>query len=79
MVNEVMGDERLRRTYQIWEVYYPTNVPVAVNLRQIRLAIDGTLQHFDPSGRAIASNHIVLIGHSMGGVIARLLGLIERR
>jgi pimeloyl-ACP methyl ester carboxylesterase len=73
VVNEVMGDAQLRRTYQVWEVYYPTNVPVAVNLAQIRHAIDDTLHHFDPSGRAVASNHIVLIGHSMGGVIARLL------
>ena len=73
VTNEVMGDEQLRRTYQVWEVYYPTNVPVAVNLMQIRKAIEETLHHFDPSGRAVASNHIVLIGHSMGGVIARLL------
>lgn len=73
VVNEVMGDEQLRRTYQVWEVYYPTNVPVAVNLAQIRRALDDTLHHFDPSGKAIASNHVVLIGHSMGGVIARLL------
>jgi pimeloyl-ACP methyl ester carboxylesterase len=73
VVNEVMGDAQLRRSYQVWEVYYPTNAPVAVNLAQIRRAIDDTLHHFDPSGRAVASNHIVLIGHSMGGVIARLL------
>lgn len=73
VVNELMGDEQLRRSYQVWEVYYPTNMPVAANLLQIRRAIEQTLKHFDPSGRAIASNHIVLIGHSMGGVIARLL------
>jgi pimeloyl-ACP methyl ester carboxylesterase len=73
VVNEVMGDEQLRRTYQVWEVYYPTNVPVAVNRLQISNAIEDTIHHFDPSGRAIASNNIVLIGHSMGGVIARLL------
>ncbi|RDS85223.1 esterase/lipase family protein [Dyella psychrodurans] len=73
VVNEVMGDAQLRRTYQVWEVYYPTNVPVAANLAQIRRAIDDTLHHFDPSGNAVASNHIVLIGHSMGGLIARLL------
>lgn len=73
VVNELMGDEQLRRSYQVWEVYYPTNMPVAANLLQIRRAIEQTLKHFDPSGRAVASNHIVLIGHSMGGVIARLL------
>ena len=25
--NEVLGDEVLRRGYQIWQVYYPTNAP----------------------------------------------------
>ena len=71
--NEVMGDEDLRRNYQVWEVYYPTNAPVAVNLANIRKALDATLKHFDPTGKARASNNMVLVGHSMGGVIARLL------
>jgi len=71
--NEVMGDEDLRRDYQVWEVYYPTNAPVAVNLATIRKALDATLKHFDPTGKARASNNMVLVGHSMGGVIARLL------
>jgi len=73
VANEVMGDESLRRNYQVWEVYYPTNAPVAVNLAGIRKALDETLRHFDPNGRARASNNMVLVGHSMGGVIARLL------
>jgi triacylglycerol esterase/lipase EstA (alpha/beta hydrolase family) len=73
VANEVMGDEELRRNFQVWEVYYPTNLPVAVNLAKIRKALDATLQHYDPSGQARASRDMVLIGHSMGGVIARLL------
>ncbi|WP_254427280.1 alpha/beta fold hydrolase [Rhodanobacter sp. C01] len=73
VANEVMGDEELRRNYQVWEVYYPTNAPVAVNLAGIRKALDATLRHFDPSGHARASHNMVLIGHSMGGLIARLL------
>jgi len=73
VANDVMGDEELRRNYQVWEVYYPTNLPVAVNLANIRKALDATLQHYDPSGQARASRNMVLIGHSMGGVIARLL------
>lgn len=71
--NEVMGDAELRRNFQVWEIYYPTNAPIAVNLANIRKALDTTFRHFDPSGKARASNNVVLIGHSMGGVIARLL------
>jgi pimeloyl-ACP methyl ester carboxylesterase len=73
VANEVLGDEALRRHYQVWQVYYPTNAPIAVNLMQIRRALDETIRHFDPAGTAPATQHMMLVGHSMGGVIARLL------
>src|SRR6185437_4652209 len=56
-----------------WQVYYPTNAPIAVNLMQIRRALDATIRHFDPGGTTRATQHMMLVGHSMGGVIARLL------
>jgi pimeloyl-ACP methyl ester carboxylesterase len=52
---------------------YPTNAPIAFNHQNIRAAIEQTLRHFDPSGTALASSEIVLVGHSMGGVLARLM------
>lgn len=73
MANEVLGDEELRRRYQIWQVYYPTNSPIAFNNLAIREALNATLLHFDPTGTAPASRNMVVIGHSMGGVLARLL------
>ncbi|MCI2262916.1 lipase family alpha/beta hydrolase [Xanthomonas indica] len=73
VANELMGDEQLRRHYQIWQVYYPTNMPIAWNRAQIDALLRQTLHHFDPQGQAPASQHMVLIGHSMGGVIGRLL------
>ncbi|MGN8077818.1 esterase/lipase family protein [Variovorax sp. 22077] len=73
VANEVLGDETLRRRYQIWQVYYPTNAPLPLNNFAIREAVTQTLAHFDPSGKAPASNDITLIGHSMGGVLSRLM------
>lgn len=73
VANEMLGDEELRRNYQVWQVYYPTNAPIAVNLMQIRRALDATIRHFDPDGTTRATQHMMLVGHSMGGVIARLL------
>lgn len=73
VANEVLGDEVLRQNYQIWQIYYPTNVPIAFNHRDIRRAIERTLDHFDPGGTAPASRDIVLVGHSMGGILSRLL------
>lgn len=71
--NEVLGDETLREQYQLWQLYYPTNLPLIINVQSIRQRILSTLQHFDPSGSAPASRDIVLIGHSMGGLLTRLL------
>ncbi len=73
VANDIQGDEMLRAHFQVWQVYYPTNVPILVNLARIRQAVQLTLAHFDPSGALPASNGMVLIGHSMGGVLARLL------
>jgi len=73
VANEVLGDETLRRRYQIWQVYYPTNAPLPINNFAIRQAVTQTLAHFDPTGKAEASRNITLIGHSMGGVLSRLL------
>ncbi|SOD53371.1 hypothetical protein SAMN06296416_102377 [Pseudoxanthomonas wuyuanensis] len=73
VANEIMGDEALRRHYQIWQVYYPTNAPIAFNRAEIQDLVARTLHRFDPDGNAAASRNMVLIGHSMGGVIGRLL------
>lgn len=73
VANEVLGDEALRRRFQVWQVVYPTNAPIAYNHRHIRTAVERTLKHFDPTGTAPASSEIVLVGHSMGGVLARLM------
>lgn len=73
VANEVLGDETLRQRYQIWQVYYPTNTPLALNNRDIREALRQTIGHFDPMGVAQASRDTVVIGHSMGGVLSRLL------
>lgn len=73
LVNEVTGDKVLREHYQVWSVYYPTNAPIGLNRYTISRALNRTLAHFDPQGTAVASQDMVFVGHSMGGVLARLM------
>lgn len=73
VANEVMGDEQLRQNYQVWQVYYPSNAPLVLNLHSIRQALLQTLKAYDPAGSSMAARDITLVGHSMGGVLARLL------
>ncbi len=73
VANNVMGDEELRRNYQIWQFYYPTNMPIPLNHGNIRRILTSALNHYDPTGTTKASSDMVVVGHSMGGVISRLL------
>lgn len=67
VANELMGDEEIRSRFQVWQFYYPTNMPIALNHYEIRRTLDEALRYFDPQGSAAASRDMVLIGHSMGG------------
>jgi pimeloyl-ACP methyl ester carboxylesterase len=73
LANEIFGDATLRDHFQLWHAHYPTNLPIAINHREIRQALEQTLDEVDARREDRASRDIVLIGHSMGGVIARLL------
>ena len=73
VANEILGDEELRREFQVWQIYYPTNMPVAINHAAIRRLLSETLRNVDPQGQTQASDGLVLVGHSMGGMIARLM------
>ncbi len=71
--NELMADEQIRQGYQTWLVAYPTQLTIPINRAHIQQLIQTTLQKVDPAQTSFANQHVVLAGHSMGGVISRLL------
>jgi pimeloyl-ACP methyl ester carboxylesterase len=73
LANELLGDETLRKHYQLWQVFYPTNLSILSNRAAIDSALTQTFAHYDPEGDDVAGRDAVLVGHSMGGVISRLL------
>ena len=73
VANELLADEELRCAFQVWQVYYPTNMPLPANHAAIRQVLLAALHHFDPEDKTAASHGLVLVGHSMGGVLARLM------
>ncbi|MGQ5314542.1 esterase/lipase family protein [Xanthomonas arboricola pv. corylina] len=73
VANELLSDDDIREHFQIWQVYYPTNMVIPISHQRIREVLTATFAHFDPDGGDRASHDAILVGHSMGGVISRLL------
>ena len=73
LTNDILNDEKLRDNYQVWQIFYPTNLPILENRYQIQRLINTAYENTDPDRQNRASNHSVIISHSMGAVIARMM------
>ncbi|NNG81826.1 alpha/beta hydrolase [Acinetobacter sp. ANC 5378] len=71
LTNDIMGDTVLRENFQVWQVFYSTNMPMIESRFQIYALLTQAFAQVD--AKAPAKKDAVLIGHSMGGIIARLL------
>ncbi|HEU0273230.1 MAG TPA: alpha/beta fold hydrolase [Candidatus Udaeobacter sp.] len=67
MVNALWADPVLRRNYQVWVFNYPTGYPVPYSAMLLRRQLNALDKAF-PNHRPI-----VVVGHSMGGIISRLM------
>jgi len=73
MFNELITDPVISRVYQFWFFAYPTGNPILVSAHELRKALYEARREFDPEGKDEAFDHMVLVAHSMGGILARLM------
>ncbi|TVQ55540.1 MAG: alpha/beta hydrolase [Phycisphaerales bacterium] len=73
MVNDLMGDPEIRAQYQFWFYLYPTGTPFAYTAKNLRQALRQLRAMYDPDHTVSTLDEMVLVGHSMGGLVARLL------
>jgi hypothetical protein len=66
VINDLRSDPDLRGKYQFWVFYYPTGWPPAYSAMRLREELAAVDKVY---GR---QHNMVLIGHSMGGIISRL-------
>jgi pimeloyl-ACP methyl ester carboxylesterase len=67
MLNRLRGDANIRRNYQFWFYSYPSGYPYPYSASILRHELDAAEKRFP------LRKKIVVIGHSMGGCISRLL------
>src|ERR1700746_1145974 len=67
MINKLRGDPVIRKHYQFWFYSYPTGYPFPYSAAILREELDRVEKRFPKM------KPMVVIGHSMGGCISRLL------
>ena len=67
MINTLRGDPQIRKHYQFWFYSYPSGYPYPYSAAILRHELDEVEKRFP------ARKPMVVIGHSMGGCISRLL------
>ena len=78
LTNELWAVPEIRRRYQIWHYLYPTNAPALYSARIMREKLDELRSFLDPGGDDRAMGRSVVIGHSMGGLLAKSLAVEPR-
>lgn len=72
MYNDLRSDPQVRDHYQFWFYLYPTGQPFWVSATQMREDLAKMRREVDPSRQDPALDEMVLVGHSMGGLISKL-------
>ena len=72
MFNDLRANRELRKNYQFWFYAYPTGQPFWHSARQMRYDLAEARRDLDPQDKSSKFNKMVLVGHSMGGLVSRL-------
>lgn len=72
MINDLRANRELHENYQFWFYSYPTAQPFWVSANQFRKDLRAIRGEVDPERVNPVMDEMVLVGHSMGGLISTL-------
>lgn len=73
MFNDLRADPEIHANYQFWFCLYPTGQPFWESARQVRHDLRQLKELLRARGGTDALDQTILVGHSMGGLISRML------
>jgi pimeloyl-ACP methyl ester carboxylesterase len=73
MLNELQNDPMLREHIQFWLFTYNTSNPILLSASELREALHQTIAEIDPGNQDPTLQNLILVGHSQGGLLARLM------
>lgn len=73
MIESLEADAALHDRYQFWTFGYSTGDPLPYSAALLRRDLDEVRRKFDPDGTNAAFDRMVLVGHSMGGLLTKMM------
>ena len=73
MLNELKSEPDVCENYQLWFYRYPTGAGLLESVARLREQLRAIRDQFDPEHTDAAFDQMVLVGHSMGGLAAKLM------
>jgi len=72
MINELRAWPEFHRRFEPWVFHYPTGAAFLQSSAELRAQLTAAVRQCDPHGTDPAMRNLVLVGHSMGGLHAKL-------
>ena len=72
LLNELRVHPWFLKRFEPWLFHYPTGASFLQTSAELRRQLTATVRRFDPEGKDPALQHLILVGHSMGGLHAKL-------
>lgn len=72
-LNKLREDPNLRKRFQLLAFYYNTGFPIAYNADGLRQHLKKFQDFYDPEGNNPNMSNVLVIGHSMGGILSNSL------
>lgn len=72
LFNDLRSMEDIRKNYQFWFFLYPSGQTIWASAKQFRDELKEANRILNPDNNSFASENMVLIGHSMGGLVGKL-------
>jgi pimeloyl-ACP methyl ester carboxylesterase len=73
MYNDLTGIPGIRERCQFWFFFYPTGIPIAESSSILRKKLKELHDRLDPKSGNMIFNNMVVVGHSMGGLLSKML------
>jgi pimeloyl-ACP methyl ester carboxylesterase len=75
MVNTLRGDPLLHAKYQFWFYEYTSSLPIPTSAADLRDTLSQMVNTLDPKHTSEALRHMVVIGHSQGGLLTHMTAI----